>query len=89
MKVTKDYYKLNMSAEWLEDIPKNEIITLKVYKSNICSLVWINISMHAQCIQITPTTELGRKQREVDKNTLSINITGNWNIGLSSAHTKS
>ena len=29
-KVTKDYYKLNMSTTWLEDIPKNDIITLKV-----------------------------------------------------------
>ena len=29
-KVTKDYYKLDMSAKWLEDIPKNDIITLKV-----------------------------------------------------------
>ena len=31
-KVTKDYYKLNMSASgtWLEDIPKHDIITLKV-----------------------------------------------------------
>ena len=29
-KVTKDCYKLNMSATWLEDIPKNDIITLKV-----------------------------------------------------------
>ena len=29
-KVTKDYYKLNMSAKWLEDIPKNDTITLKV-----------------------------------------------------------
>ena len=30
-KVTKDYYKLDMSAKWLEDIPKNENVTLKVY----------------------------------------------------------
>ena len=30
-KVTKDYYKLNMSTTWLEDIPKNDTITLKVY----------------------------------------------------------
>ena len=29
-KVTKDYYKLNMSATWLEDIPKNDTVTLKV-----------------------------------------------------------
>ena len=31
-KVTKDNYKLklNMSATWSEDIPKNDIITLKV-----------------------------------------------------------
>ena len=29
-KVTKDYYKLSMSATWLKDIPKNDIITLKV-----------------------------------------------------------
>ena len=29
-KVTKDYYKLNMSTAWLEDIPKNDTITLKV-----------------------------------------------------------
>ena len=29
-KVTKDYYKLNISAPWLEDIPKNDTITLKV-----------------------------------------------------------
>ena len=29
-KVTKDYYKLNMLGTWLEDIPKNDTITLKV-----------------------------------------------------------
>ena len=29
-KVTKDYYKLNISATWLEDIPKYDTITLKV-----------------------------------------------------------
>ena len=29
-KVTKDYYKLDISAKWLKDIPKNDIITLKV-----------------------------------------------------------
>ena len=29
-KIKKDYYKLNMSATWLEEIPKNGIITLKV-----------------------------------------------------------
>ena len=37
-RVTKDYYKLDISARWLEDIPKNDIITLKVYKNNICDL---------------------------------------------------
>ena len=32
-KVKKEYYKLNISAKWLDDIPKNDIITLKVYKA--------------------------------------------------------
>ena len=29
-KVTKDYYKPNISTTWLKDIPKNDTITLKV-----------------------------------------------------------
>ena len=33
-------------------------------------------------IQITPTTELVRKRRDVDNNTLAINITGNCHTGL-------
>ena len=80
-KVTKDYYKLNMSATWLENIPKNDIITLKVYKSNV--ILFGNVVNYCYAmgiyhhIQITPTTESVRKRRDVDNNTLAINITGN------------
>ena len=44
-KVTKDYYKLNMSAEWLEDISKNDTITLKV-----CIILFGNVNYYyAMC----------------------------------------
>lgn len=32
VKLMKNYYKLNISADWLKNIPKNDIITLKVFK---------------------------------------------------------
>ena len=61
-KVTKDYYKLNMSATWIEDIPKNDTITLKVQccLEMLLTIAICNVYHH---IQITPT-ELVRKRRD-------------------------
>ena len=46
-KVTKDYYKLNMSTTWLENIPKNDAITLKV-----CIILFGNVVdyCYMQCV---------------------------------------
>ena len=62
-KVTKDYCKLNMSAMWLKDVPKNDTITLKVKAIILFGNVVNNVYHH---IQITPTivTGLVRNRRE-------------------------
>ena len=46
VKVTKDYYKLDMSAKWLENITKNDNITLKVIKKTSCLEMLLTIAMH-------------------------------------------